>query len=537
MLVLIVGFGLLASWSGRPSDKTFEIVKNLDIFAALYKEVNAYYVDDINPAKFMNTGIVAMLSSLDPYTNYIPEDDIEDYRTATTGEYGGIGAIVEKKDGISTVLMSYEGFPAHKAGIKAGDQIIKINGIDIKDKPSDAISKLLKGQSNSKITLTARRYGVEKPFELSMNREKITVKNVPYFGMITDDIGYLKLVNFTTEAGYEVSKAVKGLKAKGAEKIILDLRDNPGGLLEEAINVSNVFIGRGMKVVTTTGKLNNWTKTYSTLDQPVDIRMPLAILINNSSASAAEIVSGVVQDYDRGVLVGRRSFGKGLVQQTRPLPYNAQLKVTTAKYYTPSGRCIQAIDYSRGGKIADSLTAGFKTRAGRLVYGGGGVAPDIEIPEPDFPPVIYGLIKGDFFFHYATEYYYNHSGIPQAKDFSLDGEGYKSFQDWLKEKDLKYATQVERDIDKLVASAKKEQYYQNIEGIVAHLREEASHNKDLDLEKHKARIKSILEQEIAGRYYNQSGIIESSFDGDLDIIGAVEVLNDTDRYQSILEGG
>ncbi len=540
--IIIIGAGLLAFRSAPAGDRTFEIVKNLDIFATLYKEVNAYYVDDINPSKLMNTGIKAMLQSLDPYTNYIAEDDIEDYRTITTGEYGGIGAVVEKKNGVSTVVMPYEGYPAHEAGMRAGDQIIKINGVDLEGKSSDEISKLLKGQSNSELVLTVNRFGEDKPLEFSMKREKITIKNVPYFGLVTPEIGYLKLTDFTTEAGAEVRKAVNELKAQGAEKVILDLRGNPGGLLEEAVNVSNVFIGKGKEVVTTRGKLKNWTKTYNTLNEPADEEIPLVVLVSNSSASASEIVSGVMQDYDRGVLVGQKSFGKGLVQQTRPLAYNSQLKVTTAKYYIPSGRCIQAIDYSHRnpdgsvGKIADSLKAEFKTQAGRKVYDGGGVTPDIEVEERDYAPIIYGLLKSDYIFDYATEYYYAHDQIPDAKELSLTEEEYADFTRWLKDKDLTYTTQVEREIDQLIASAKKERYYNDIESQILNLKKETLHNKDTDLMTFKADVKALLEREIAGRYYYQEGMIESTFDEDPDIQKAVEVLSDMSKYEEILKG-
>ena len=329
--ICAISIGFLAFKATPVGDRTFEIVKNLDIFATLFKEVNAYYVDDIHPDQLMRTGITAMLASLDPYTNYIPEDDIEDYRTITTGEYGGIGAIVDKKGGVSTVVMPYEGYPAHKAGLKAGDQILKINGIVLEGKSSDAISKLLKGQSNSDIVLTVKRFGQEKLFDVTLARERITISNVPYFGMVAEGIGYVKLTDFTTEAGAEVRNAVNELKADGAKKIILDLRGNPGGLLEEAVNVSNVFVGKGREVVTTRGKLKNWTKTYNTLNDPADTQIPLAVLISNGSASASEIVAGVMQDYDRGVLVGQRSYGKGLVMPSTPCS-----DAFTSKYRTIS---------------------------------------------------------------------------------------------------------------------------------------------------------------------------------------------------------
>ncbi|MFY0607842.1 MAG: S41 family peptidase [Cyclobacteriaceae bacterium] len=542
--IAVVGFLALAIVGFRsttPGDRTFEIVKNLDIFATLYKEVNAYYVDEIDPEVLMRTGIEAMLASLDPYTNYIPEDDIEDYRTITTGEYGGIGAAVDKKNGISTIVMPYEGYPAHKAGLKAGDQIIKINGISITEKPSDEISKLLKGQSKSDIVLTVKRFDKEKPFDVTLNRERITIKNVPYFGLVSEDIGYLKLTDFTTEAGLEVRNAVNELKADGATKIILDLRGNPGGLLEEAVNVSNVFIGKGREVVTTRGKLKNWTKTYNTLDEPADEQIPVAVLISGSSASASEIVAGVIQDYDRGVLVGQRSFGKGLVQQTRPLAYNSQIKVTTGKYYIPSGRCIQAIDYSHRNpdgsiaKIADSLKAEFTTLSGRPVFDGGGVNPDIEVEVPQYAAISYALMSGNFIFDYATSYYYSHPEIADAKEFRLTDAEYLQFIEWLEGKDLNYVTQVEKDLEKLVASSKKANYYDDIAEKIVELRDKAIETKKQDLQTFKKEIVHLLEQEIASRYYYQRGIIEVAFDEDPDILAATKVLGNQEEYQNLLK--
>ena len=539
LVVGLTGFTFY-SFTGTSGDRYFEIVKNLDIFATLYKEVNSYYVDEINPSQLMRTGIDAMLNSLDPYTDYIPEDDIEDYRTMTTGEYGGIGAVVDKKDGISTVVLPYEGYPAYEAGLKAGDQIIKIDGVVIKDKSSDEISKLLKGQSRSDIILTINRLNKKELFDVTLQRERITISNVPYYGMVTEDVGYLKLTDFTTEAGSEVKNAVNELKEDGAKKIILDLRGNPGGLLEEAVNVSNVFIPRGKEVVTTRGKLKNWTKTYNTLDNPADADIPLVVLVDNGSASASEIVSGVMQDYDRGVLVGRRTYGKGLVQQTRPLAYNSQLKVTTGKYYIPSGRCIQAIDYSHRnpdgsvGKIPDSLKSEFRTSVGRKVYDGGGVNVDIEVSDFDFAPITRSLVINNLVFHYATAYYYAHPEIKAAKDFSLTDQEYGAFKTWLKDKEYDYTTQVEKDIERLVASAKEEKYFQDIQQQIQNLREETLHNKDQDLITFKPEIKRLLEQEIASRYYLQAGMIESTFTKDADIMAAVKVLNNPQQYKDIL---
>ncbi len=525
-----------------PGDNYFAIAKNLDIFATLFKEVNTYYVDEVNPNSLIKTGIDAMLRSLDPYTNYIPEDDIEDYRTMTTGQYGGIGAIIGKRNGKNMVLMPYKGFPAEKGGLKIGDEILSIDGIDVEEKSVEDISKLLKGQANTNLNVVVKRYGTDDDIDVMIKREKITVDNVPYYGMVTDKIGYIKLSNFTTGAGREVENAIKKLKADGAEKLVFDLRDNPGGLLSESVNVSNAFIPKGAEVVSTKGKVTDWNKTYSAINNSVDTDIPVAVLTSSRSASAAEIVSGVIQDYDRGVLVGERTFGKGLVQATRPLTYNSQLKVTTAKYYTPSGRCIQAIDYSHRnddgsvGKIADSLKTAFETKNGRVVYDGGGINPDIEVKQDRLTPIAISLYTKNLLFDFATEYHYKHPKIENAKEFQLSEEEYAQFVSYLKGKDYDYTTEVEQTIDELIESAKDEKYYQEIETQIASLRKKVQHNKDQDLQNFKDQIKELLEEEIVSRYYLNDGKIEASFDDDAVLQAAVEVLNDQEKYKAILKG-
>ncbi|WP_429774021.1 S41 family peptidase [Agaribacillus aureus] len=528
--------------AAMPGDRYFEIQKNLDIFATLYKEVNTYYVDDVNPNKVIRTGIEAMLQNLDPYTNYIPEDDIEDYRTMTTNQYGGIGALVGKRNGRSLIIMPYEGFPAHRNGLIIGDEILKIDGIEVANKTSTEISRLLKGQANTKVNLTILRFGNEKEFDLEIKREKITIDNVPYFGMVSDDIGYLKLQDFTTDAGKEVKNAVVELKSKGAKKIILDLRDNPGGLLSEAVNVSNVFVPKGSEVVTTKGKVTDWNKSYKALNNPVDTEIPLVVITSSRSASASEIVAGVIQDYDRGVLVGQRSFGKGLVQATRPLSYNSQLKVTTAKYYTPSGRCIQAIDYSHRnadgsvGKIPDSLKVAFSTKNGRVVYDGGGIAPDIPVERSYLAPITLSLVNKSLLFEYANIYRLENEEITSAKEFSLTDAEYDKFVKWVNTKDYDYTTKVESTLEELKKVAEKEKYYNAIEDQLKELQKKVSHNKESELLKFKNQIKFMLEEEIVSRYYLQAGIVEASFDYDPDITESIKILNNTAKYQKLLSG-
>jgi len=539
-VITISSLILTSAVSFSNDDKYFQIAKNLDIFATLYKEVNAYYVDEVNPNTLIQKGINAMLNSLDPYTDYISEDNIEDYRTVTTGQYGGIGALVGKRNGVNYIIMPYEGYPAHKAGLNIGDEILAINGISVSDKNTEEISKLLKGQAKSSIELTIKRYNKEEPFKVELKREKITIDNVPYFGMVNSEIGYIKLSDFTTEAGKEVKKAVKELKKTGANKLILDLRGNPGGLLNEAINVSNIFIEKGNEIVSTKGKVTSWNKTYRALDEALDTEIPLAVLINRSSASASEIVGGVVQDYDRGILVGRKTFGKGLVQATRPLSYNSQLKVTTAKYYIPSGRCIQAIDYSNRnpdgsvGKIPDSLKAEFKTENGRIVYDGGGVDPDVEVDARNYAPVSNALVSKNLIFDFATEYFYNHPEEPDSRYFEIDNALYEEFKNWVQTKDFSYSTNVEKSVDELVSAAENEKYYQNIEDEIQVLKKEIQDSKNADLITFREEITRLLKREIVGRYHLQAGVIEASFLNDLDVMKAIEILNDTATYNDIL---
>ncbi len=533
---------LLAASVKPETDRYFEILKNLDIFATLFKEVNTHYVDEVNPNTLIKSGIDDMLETLDPYTNYIAADDIENYRMVTTGEYSGIGAVVERKNGVSTVIMPYEGFAAHEAGLQAGDEIHAINGVALAGKSQEEVRFLMKGQSNSEITLTVKRYGQHEMFDVNVKREKIAVDSVPYSGMVTDDIGYVRLTSFTQNVGRSVGIKVLDLIEQGAEKIILDLRGNPGGLLHEAVNVSNVFVEKGRKIVTQKGKVraNDWT--YNTLNDPVDPDIPVVILTDNGSASASEIVSGVMQDYDRGVLIGRKTFGKGLVQIERPLSYDAVVKITTAKYYTPTGRCIQAIDYSNRnedgsvGKIPDSLKNEFYTLNGRKVFDGGGIDPDVEVENLEFAPITRSLLRGDHIFYYATEYFYQNKDLnPESPgELKLSDTDYATFKKWLSGRDFTYETRVERETKELINLAKKEKKYEALKSQFDNLEKATRHNKEKDLETFKEEIKMVLEQEISGRYFYERGIIESTFGKDPDVQTAISVLNDPEKYRSIL---
>lgn len=525
-----------------PKDKYFEIAKNLDIFATLFKEVNKYYVDEVDPTELVNVGIYSMLSKLDPYTNYIPEEQVEDYRTLTTGEYGGIGAVIGIKNNKVVVVMPNEGFAAHKAGINVGDEIISIDNNEVQGLSIPEISRLLKGKEGTKVAVAVKKPASESVVTVEMLRERIHVKNVPYYGKVTDKIGFIQLTDFTQNASLEVKNALQELKNDGVESIILDLRGNPGGLLSEAINISNLFLPRGAEIVSTKGKIEEWNKQHKALNNPVDLDIPMVVLVSGSSASAAEIVSGVIQDYDRGVLIGKRTFGKGLVQATRPLAYNAKLKVTVAKYYIPSGRCIQAIDYSKRDedgyveKLPDSLRVAFKTKGGRLVFDGGGVDPDIKTSRDPYAPITRSLIQKGFIFDYANDYKVKHKSIPSSDDFDISDEEYSKFVSWLSGKDYDYTSHVEQVLTDLEENAKSEKYFEDIESQIVQLEKKIRHNKENDLQKFSDEIKEVLEEEICARYYLHKGMVESSFDDDVDVKAAVDVLNNQERYKKILSG-
>lgn len=525
------------------SGRFFEIAKNLDIFATLYKEVNTYYVDEVAPSKLMKAGIDAMLKSLDPYTNYIAEDDIEDFRTMTTGQYGGIGANIGKRENKTIVQLPYEGYPAQKAGLLAGDEILKIDGISLERKSAMEVNKLLRGQANTPIKLEVKRYGIDKPLMVDIVRDKIQIDNVPYYGMVTSEIGYFQLAGFTIDAGREVRTAILKLKELGAKKIIFDLRDNPGGLLNEAVNISNLFVPKGKDIVSTKGKLAERNRMYKAIDEPIDTEIPLVVLTSSTSASASEIVSGVMQDYDRAVLVGERTYGKGLVQETRPLSYNSQLKVTTAKYYIPSGRCIQSIDYAHrnadgtAGKISDSLRVAFKTATGRVVFDGGGISPDVEVKEKQFSDISKTLSNKGFFFDYATKFRAENPTIVKAKDFNLSDAEYQKFISFLSNKDISYSTSVEQAVEDLIKKSKEDKHFDDIKNDIEVMKKRIYTNKANDLIRFKAEIREMLEQEIVSRYYFQKGMIESTFDDDEDILTAINILNTPDKYYAYLKPG
>lgn len=524
-----------------PGERYFDIAKSLDIFATLFKEVNAYYVDDVDPRRLISIGITGMLESLDPYTDYIPEEDIESFSIQTTGQYAGIGALIGIVNKKIVVTNPYEGFPAHKAGVKVGDEIISIDGKNVQGKATSETSALLKGKPKTEVELVVRREGKKEDLHLKIMRDKIKVTNVVYQGITDGDIGYLKLDDFTPGAGKEVEEAVIKLKEKGAKKIILDLRDNPGGLLYEAVNIVNVFIPKGLEVVATKGKVQEWNKSYVTLNNPIDTEIPLAVLTSNGSASASEIVAGALQDYDRAILVGQKTFGKGLVQTTRQLAYNAQLKVTTAKYYIPSGRCIQALDYTHRKKdgtvekFADSLKAEFKTKGGRKVFDGGGLDPDVAVANEFLGSVSEELITNGFIFEYANKYCGEHPESPVTmKNFKLTDAEYSRFTNWLMEKNFKYATELEKQTDKLIETAKAERHYDELQNQLLALKSKIDQNHSTDFTRFKDEISKILEGEIAFHYRLVAGQTEISLDKEPEIVQARKMLSDNAAYRKLL---
>lgn len=542
LLLVVFIFGIAAS----STTEYFEISKNLEIFATLYKELNSYYVDDIEPNEFMREGIDAMLKSLDPYTNFYSEAEIEDYRFQTTGKYGGIGSLIKNDGNYIVITEPYKDYPADKAGLKAGDKIETIDGINVKGKNSEEVSKLLKGEPGTAISVDVLRPQVDgstKKMTFEIKREEVKVNNVPYYGMASDNVGYIKLSNFTQNAGKEVQDALKALEEKNPnlKGVILDVRGNPGGLLHEAVNIVNVFVPKGQLVVTTKGKIKEWEKEFNTLNSATDTEIPLVVLTSRSSASASEIVSGSVQDLDRGVIIGQKTFGKGLVQTTRKLEYNTQLKVTTAKYYIPSGRCIQAINYAERdengavSKIPDSLKVAFKTHNGRTVYDGGGVDPDITTEVKPLTDITVSLLRKDLMFEYATLYKLKNAELRDGEDFRLSDTEYQDFVSWLQDKEYDYVTDSEELLKEFKETAEKEDYFDGVQDEFEALKTKVAHDKEKDLQKQKNEIKRFLEEEIVTRYYYREGAIKNGFVYDKEIKKALETLNDSKAYNDLLQ--
>ena len=521
----------------------FEISKNLEILTSLYKELNTNYVDGANPSELMKTGIDAMLNKLDPYTVFIPESEIEDYRFMTTGEYGGIGSLIHKQGDYIIISEPYENSPAQKAGLKAGDKILKINDKSAIGKSVDDVSAILKGQPGTNFKLVIERDGVTNPLVFDIVREKISIDPVPYYGMIGNGIGYIKLNSFTQTASADVKKALLDLKAKNTVSgLVLDLRDNGGGLLTEAVNIVNLFVKKNELVVSTKGKQKDKNHSYLTPVEPVDADLPLVVLVNEMSASASEIVAGALQDLDRAAIVGRRTYGKGLVQNVFPLSYNTQVKITVAKYYIPSGRCIQEIDYAHKNsagnpdQIPDSLITAYKTMHGRTVYDGKGIAPDVVTDTTKLSTVSYNLITKYIIFDYATKYAEAHPSIDAAGTFKISDADYSDFVAFTEKKGFEFKTVAEKELETVKKAAVYENCWEAIKPQYDLMLSGIAEHRKKDLIDNRAEITDMLQQEIVSRYYYQRGRIESTLSDDTELKNAVDVLLNSTKYASILDG-
>ena len=520
----------------------FELAKNLDIYATLMKQLDESYVDDINVADLTKTGIDALLNKLDPYTVFYPESDIEEFKLMTTGQYGGIGSLIQPDGEYVVISDPYENCPAFKAGLQPGDRIVEVEGKNVKGKSVSDVSSVLRGQPGTKIKLGIIPYGKSKIEYKEIVRQEIKLPCVSYFGMWKDDIGYIRLDQFTENASLEVLTAFNKLKEEGMQNLIFDLRGNGGGLLSEAVNIVGFFVDRGSLVVSTKGKQKDKNQVFLTMNQPIDTKIPIVVLVDGTSASASEIVSGALQDMDRAVIIGQRTYGKGLVQNVVPLSYNTNLKVTVSKYYLPSGRCIQGIDYSDKDSVghsvhkSDSLAVAFKTKSGRTVYDYGGVEPDVVEKIDPYSTVLLAMFERNMIFNFANEYKTNHAAIASAKDFVVTENIYNDFLQFVKKGDLKYETLTEKQLKQLKQSVKADKLSEKVEEVIASLEGMVADEKQQDLTRYKKEVSELLAMEIVSRYYHQKGRIEASLNMDPDMKKATELLKDPKTLTSILKG-
>jgi carboxyl-terminal processing protease len=540
LIILLTAGTLTTGFLASQETRDFKLAKNLDIFFTLFRELNTFYVDEINPDKLIKTGIDNMLKTLDPYTVYFPETEADEFKILTTGKYGGIGSLIRGGGDYSVISEVYKGFPADKAGIKAGDILKKVDDVSIKGLTTDKVSEKLKGDPGTPIKVTIERNGAETVY--SLKREKIAIPAVPYYGMIDSKTGYISFRTFSQDCIDEVKSALVDLKKNNPQQIILDLRGNPGGLLTEAVEIVNLFVGQGNEVVSTKGKVKQFDEVYKTTKPAVDDKIELAVLINRGSASASEIVAGAIQDLDRGVIIGQRSYGKGLVQITRPLSYNTELKVTTAKYYIPSGRCIQALDFSHPnedgsvGIIPDSLISEFKTKNGRTVKNGGGITPDIEVTPASLSQITGELYLRNYIFDYATQYYWSHPVISSPDQFNFSDKDYSDFGTMLVSRKFSYKTATEESLNELITNAKKEKYYDMHKAVFDTLQKEVAHSLQEDLRLFRPEITELIEDEIISRYFYEQGAVAWSIKKDEQVQKALEVLNNKNQYTLILQG-
>ncbi|MEE2772512.1 MAG: S41 family peptidase [Bacteroidota bacterium] len=535
LAIPLILIGIFVSTVSFKSD-FFEIAKQIEIFTTLFKEINMNYVDETNPAQLMDTAIKSMLSDLDPYTNYWNEQDVEEARIYSAGEYTGIGALVKTEPSVLTIVETYKDYPADKAGLKPGDEILKIDNVDVAEFAENA-GELLNGAPNSSMNITYRRQGQTKT--TTIKRAAVEVSAVPFFKLLDDRTGYIVLSRFNAKASSEVARAVKDLKSQGAEKIILDLRGNPGGLLGEAINVSNIFLPKDQLIVTTKSAIEKYNREYFTQKEPIDTSIPLVVLVNGRSASASEIVAGAIQDFDRGVIVGARSFGKGLVQRPRDLAYGTQLKITISRYYTPSGRCIQALDYRRrdeNGKAVRTKVEDyneFSTRNGRKVFDGGGILPDVKLETSEYSDITQALLQKDAIFDYATQYYYSHN-LENSENFSFGDADFNDFKQFLNKTGFQYETKTEEELEKIRETAENEDIQQKISTDIADIQKQIDAHKKQELDNKRPEIVSLLTDEIIKRYFYKEGLYEYYTTNNPEILKAKELLNNPAQYQKIL---
>lgn len=521
-------------------DRNFQIAKNLDIFNSIVKELDMFYVDTIDPNKTIREGIDNMLYSLDPYTVYYPENDQDELEMMVKGSYGGIGSLIRynPKSKYTVIAEPYEGMPAAESGLKAGDLLLEIDGKDLKG--NSDVSTLLRGQVGTSFKLKVQRPGVKEPLEFNIVRRSIQMPTIPYYGVMDGQVGYINLSSFSGNPSKDFKKAFLDLKKQGITSLVIDLRNNGGGLLDQAVEIVNMFVPRGKTIVTTKGKIKQASNTYKTLREPLDTDIPIAVLVNSGTASSSEILSGSLQDLDRAVIVGNRTYGKGLVQVPRSLPYGGNLKITTSKYYIPSGRCVQAIDYAHRNedgsvaRIPDSLTTVFHTAAGREVRDGGGVSPDIEVEQERLPNILFYLVRDNLIFDYATDYCLKHPAIASAKEFELTDADYEEFKNKVKGADFKYDQQSEKILNTLKEAAEFEGYMKDASDEFKALENKLKHNLDRDLDYFSKDIKKMIAEEIIKRYYYQEGAIIQQLKDDKDLDEAVKVLTNPERYQQIL---
>ena len=518
----------------------FEVVKNLDVFNSIYKELDMFYVDSLEAQKAIRVGIDAMLSELDPYTVYYPEDDMDELEMMTKGKYGGIGSIIRlRKDSTVIIYEPYEGMPAAEVGLKVGDVLLRIDDNDLKGMDTEKVSNLLRGEPGTTFLLEVQRPGEKKTRKFKITRRNITVSQIPYHGVLRGDVGYINLIGFTENSSRDFRKALISVKADGAKSLVIDLRGNGGGSLAEAVNIVNLFVPRGKEIVSMKGKVRSSNYSYKSKNEPLDIEMPIVVLVNNGSASAAEIVAGALQDLDRAVIVGSKTFGKGLVQSVRDLPYNGSLKLTTSKYYIPSGRCIQAIDYKnrREGqkdRVADSLANVFHTAGGREVRDSGGIMPDVEVKHDTLANLLFYLSNDDVLTDFATDYCKTHLTIAPAAEFAISDADFEAFKRMAVESGFKYDRLSEKRLDDLKKVAEFEGYLKDAEAEFAALAKKLEHNLERDFDNFKDDIKELVEMEIVKRYYFQRGTVESGLRDDVDFDKAVEILHNPEEYNRIL---